>query len=107
MNLSEQRCLHHPTREAVARCPGCQQTFCRECVTEHDDRVLCADCLRRQSAGEKEPRVRLLAVARLGQFLCGLLVSWLFFYWLGQALLALPSSFHEGTVWTQPALEHP
>ena len=35
------------TREAVARCPECTQFFCRECITEHDDRVLCSACLKK------------------------------------------------------------
>ena len=40
-----QRCLHHGEREAIARCPECGSFFCRECITEHDERVLCASCL--------------------------------------------------------------
>jgi hypothetical protein len=24
----------------------------------------------------------------------------LFFYWIGEGLLAIPTSFHDGTVWT-------
>ena len=43
--LAHQRCFNHALREAAARCPGCGNFFCRECVTEHDDRVLCAACL--------------------------------------------------------------
>ena len=43
--------------------------------------------------------VPLAGLARLGQFLFGFMVLWLFFYYVGQALLSLPSSFHEGTVW--------
>jgi hypothetical protein len=35
------------------------------------------------------------------QFLLGLLVVWLSFYYLGQILVSVPSSFHEGTVWEQ------
>ena len=45
VNLSQQRCFNHTSREAVARCPECGRFFCRECITEHDDRVLCAVCL--------------------------------------------------------------
>ena len=51
-DLSLQRCRNHAEREAVARCPGCGHHFCRECVTEHDDRILCAACLRKLTACE-------------------------------------------------------
>jgi hypothetical protein len=107
MTLSAQRCLHHPTREAVARCPECRHTFCRECVTEHEDRMLCAGCLHKQFPTAQSRRTRALSGARAGQLLCGLVVAWLFFYWLGQGLLAIPSSFHNGTVWEAGLLEQP
>jgi hypothetical protein len=34
-----------------------------------------------------------------GQFVLALLMLWLFFYYLGQGLLAIPTSFHDGTLW--------
>ena len=34
--------------------------------------------------------------------LAGLVVAWFFFHLLGEILLALPSSFHEGTLWQVP-----
>jgi len=107
MRLAEQRCLHHPSREAVARCPGCRNTFCRECITEHDDRVLCADCLARELQQAVGSEGRLVLATRLGQLCCGLFLAWLFFYGIGQALLALPSSFHNGTVWKNSLLDQP
>jgi hypothetical protein len=33
------------------------------------------------------------------QILLGGFVLWMFFFYLGQALLSLPTSFHEGTLW--------
>src|SRR6266576_2922250 len=42
-----QHCWNHEAREAVCRCPGCARPFCRECVTEHEARLLCAQCLRK------------------------------------------------------------
>lgn len=84
-------------REAVARCPDCKRFFCRECISEHDDRVLCASCLsRRLSREEKKQYGRVLHFFPLA---LGLLTAWLFFYWIGEGLLLLPSSFHEGTFW--------
>ncbi|MFN7139481.1 MAG: rhomboid family protein, partial [Limisphaerales bacterium] len=55
-NLTQQHCLNHFTREAAARCPECKQFFCRECITEHDDRVICAGCLRKLQQPTEEKK---------------------------------------------------
>ena len=55
-SLIHRRCLHHPAREAVALCPECRRFYCRECVTEHTGRMICAGCvarLARMGDGEK------------------------------------------------------
>ncbi len=97
--ISEQHCLNHPVREAVARCPECKQFYCRECITEHDDRVICAACLRAMLKPSAQKKFNSVGLARI--FLCGfgLVTAWLFFYWIGQGLLAIPTKFHEGTIW--------
>ena len=97
--FSQQRCLNHAGREAVARCPVCHQCYCRECVTEHDDRLICAACLKKAFPPLARRRFRLARVLRAGQCALGMLTAWLFFYWMGQALLSIPTSFPEGTVW--------
>jgi hypothetical protein len=106
-NLADQRCFNHAEREAVARCPACTQFFCRECITEHDDRVLCAACLRQLSRVPLFRRRSFAKVLRVGQLLFGLLAAWLFFYLLGNALLSIPDSFHEGELWRPGWLDHP
>jgi hypothetical protein len=98
-DLSYQRCLNHAEREAVARCLGCGQFFCRECVTEHEDRLLCAVCLRNEGRPRVLRRGGFPGITRVAQCLAGLVVAWFFFYLVGEALLALPASFHEGTLW--------
>src|SRR5436190_4931215 len=98
-SLSQQRCLNHFTREAVARCPQCAQFFCRECITEHEDRVVCAACLRKLARVPLFKRRGFARVLRAGQVLLGLLVAWLFFYLIGDGLLSLPDSFHQGELW--------
>ena len=101
--LSQQRCFQHSAREAVARCPECRRFFCRECVTEHDARLLCAACLK-QSA--RAPVLRsgvLVPLLRLCQVTFGLLITVTFFYLLGRQLLSIPSSFHDGTIWRSDA----
>jgi hypothetical protein len=78
-NLADQRCFNHALREAVARCPQCTQFFCRECITEHDDRVLCAACLRTLAKVPLLKRRSFARIFRLAQVMLGLLAAWLFF----------------------------
>ena len=99
-SLAAQRCFHHALREAVARCPECRHFYCRECITEHEDRVICASCLRRLSAAPAAPRLNWSWLAALASSAAGLIILWLFFYFTGAALLSIPSSYHEGKVWT-------
>ena len=100
-DLSLQRCHNHSQREAVARCPECASYYCRECIAEHEGRVLCASCLAKLLAGAPASRLRLSGLITAGRVLFGFLLLWLAFYYIGQALLSLPASFHEGTVWEQ------
>jgi hypothetical protein len=98
-NLSLQRCFNHAEREAVACCPDCHQYFCRECITEHDDRVVCATCLKNFAKAAVETGRGWVNTLALGRCILGLLAAWVFFYLVGEILLALPTSFHEGTYW--------
>lgn len=65
--LIHQRCFNHATREAVARCPECSQFFCRECITEHDDRVICSACLKKLARVPLLKRPALARVMQIGQ----------------------------------------
>jgi hypothetical protein len=98
-DLLHQRCFNHMLREAVARCPECRRYFCRECVTEHEDKVLCAACLGTLIDADGTGLGRFGGLFRIANFLLGGMLLWIFFYYLGQILLSLPSSFHEGTLW--------
>jgi hypothetical protein len=97
MNISRERCSNHVSREAVARCPECGRTFCRECISEHEGRVVCASCLKRLSTKAVRRRRFTLLVPFI-QILMGVLLLWSSFYLLGKALLTIPSSFHEMTI---------
>ncbi len=97
--LTHQRCMNHAEREAVARCPECGHYFCRECITDHDDRAICANCLRRLARVPLLQRPVFATAIQLFQCLLGVFVAWFFFYLVGETLLSLPTSFHEGTVW--------
>jgi hypothetical protein len=106
-SLSLERCFNHAAREAVACCPECRRYFCRECVTEHDTRLLCATCLKKSADPPLTRRRGLAEVLRAAQLLGGVLLAWLFFYWVGQTLLGLPNSFHDGTLWRGKWLDNP
>jgi len=105
--LAHQHCSNHEFREAVARCPECRRFFCRECVTEHEKRVLCAHCLKQLARPAGDRRVRLAGVIIAGECLVGILTAWLYFYMAGRYLLQLPDSFHEGTVWKSNWVDEP
>lgn len=95
----QEHCLNHQIREAVARCPECEHFFCRECITEHDDRVICAACLKRVIQKLEIKHERFAGVVRIFQCMFGVLIAWVFFFVLGRLLLTIPDSFHEGTLW--------
>jgi uncharacterized paraquat-inducible protein A len=105
--LVHQRCLNHAAREAVARCPECKQFFCRECITEHDDRMICAACLKKLTHRPLTERFSFARVLWIAQCLLGLLIAWYFFFLIGEMLLRLPDSFHEGTLWRTPWIDQP
>jgi hypothetical protein len=99
-SLSARRCLRHPQREAVALCPACEKFFCRECISEHKGRILCSRCLSAAIAPKRRSRRILKGFVELVAAGLGLMLIWLLFFYFGQMLLALPSSFHEGTLWS-------
>lgn len=97
--LVHQRCFNHAAREAVARCPECRQHFCRECITEHDDRVICAACLKKLARVPLRQRPAFAGLLRAGHCVVGLVVAWFFFHLVAETLLKLPTDFHERTLW--------
>ncbi len=111
--LTRQRCWNHAEREAAARCPSCARFYCRECVTEHAGRMVCAACLRTQlAAGERRLRpgggrtrqalrATLAGAWRAAQVGAGVAAAWFFFHLVAQWLVSLPENFHEGTFWKQ------
>lgn len=106
--LHQARCFNHALREAVARCPSCRRFYCRECVTEHDDRLMCAACIAASAApSAATPKRSWRFAAALAQATLGLVIIWLGFFLIGQTLLEAPSQFHEGTVWQENWWESP
>lgn len=97
-----QRCSNHAGREAVARCPECGRFFCRECIAEHEERVLCAACLKKLGSARRKRRSVLVNGARFAQAVFGFMIAWFFFFLIGEKLVQLPDSFHAGTLWSVP-----
>jgi hypothetical protein len=90
--FAQHRCWNHEAREAVCRCPSCGRPYCKECVSEHDSRLLCAPCLMSQTTARSARRSRLAPVAML---LAGLFLAWTFFYGAGRALALIGSRAEE------------
>lgn len=97
--LTHQRCHYHSDRQAAAKCPSCGHFFCRECIAEHDDRVLCAACLRKLTRTTQKTRRSFAWFFQSGQAVLGVFLLWLFFYLTGRTLLSVPSEFHDGSLW--------
>ena len=91
-----QRCWNHEAREAVCRCPECGRSYCRECVTEHEARLLCAACL---AALERKGRLRSRGrVMPAFLALAGILLAWVLFYSAGEAMILITGRL-EQTEW--------
>jgi hypothetical protein len=83
-----QRCWNHESREAVCRCPECGRSFCRECVTEHQSRLLCAACLTRL-AQKAAPASAMRQVVPAALLAIGLVLGWLIFFGAAEGMLAM------------------
>lgn len=104
-NVVHQRCRNHGLREAVARCVECRRYFCRECIVEHEDRILCAGCLSLLLEPKADRKWRVGGLAQAGQFFAGLVILWIAFYTIGRALLQVPSEFHAQSLWRASPVE--
>lgn len=105
--LTRSRCTIHPEREAAARCVGCETFFCRECITEHEGRMLCVECHRKLAQTDPKPSPKksrdLPALAPLwflGRALLGWLFMWALLAFIGLIILKMPAEFHDGSIWS-------
>jgi hypothetical protein len=99
-SLAQKKCFNHAQREAVARCPGCKRDFCRECVSEHDNKLLCTSCLSAIDAPQESARRTFSFLIPAAQLFIGLFILWISFYVLGNVLLFIPTDFH--ATWLNP-----
>ncbi|GMW03907.1 MAG: hypothetical protein AMXMBFR84_50410 [Candidatus Hydrogenedentota bacterium] len=94
-HLHQQRCFNHALREAAAKCRECGRFYCRECVTEHENRLVCSACLARSVSAKVSTRHRLRIALQIMNSVAILLLLWFGFFLLGNGLLQVPSTFHE------------
>jgi hypothetical protein len=93
--IVHQRCWHHSSRQAVVRCPACHRFYCRECVTEHLGRMMCAGCVSLAKDAEAVPRMRSGNAMWIAFAAGGIFLAWLTFYYFGMMLARVPSDFFE------------
>lgn len=89
--VARARCRNHGEREAVARCPACGNTFCRECITEHEGRMMCTGCLAALLAERPARRGRqvLRRAALWGLAGVSVVLAWSFFVLVGRVMILL------------------
>jgi len=84
-----QRCWNHEAREAACRCPACGRSYCRECVSEHEGRLLCAACLSKVSANSEPETGAFRRLAPPAMIAAGILLAWLVYWAAGASLIGL------------------
>ena len=104
--IANEKCFVHRRREAVALCLECRRFFCRECITVHDDRAVCASCLRKLARAPGAGGKTAAGLGALVKIVAGLVVLWLVFFSFGLLLLRIPSSVHEGSLWEESPREN-
>jgi uncharacterized paraquat-inducible protein A len=94
--LRKRKCANHASREAVARCPECKKDFCRECITEHNNKMLCTNCLQEITRKKDAKKKKLAALFTIVLFFLGMLISYYFFLGVASMLSEMPDQFHNG-----------
>jgi hypothetical protein len=87
--LLQQRCWNHDAREAVCRCPSCGRSFCRECVTEHESRLLCAACLRNTARVDRAHAALLRRFAPALMTAAGVILAWAIFFGAAESIVTI------------------
>ncbi len=84
-------CGLHPRRAAVAACNRCRRGFCRECIVEHQGRMLCPACIELLAAEATHSRVGIwLWIRVLLQSGFAIFAFYMVFYVLDRHLARIP-----------------
>ncbi len=102
-DIGQRRCFHHIGREAAGRCTVCRRDFCAECVTAHDDRLVCARCLDTLAVGRPVGTGGGKWVAAFAGTAALLLVGWCLFFLLLRAIAAMPVAVQDAAPTPRPA----
>lgn len=94
-------CQNHRGREAAAFCADCRKPFCRECVIEHEDQVLCALCVSSRAPDKPAKKFSVLQAFIPLASLISFFLLWLLFYGLAYLLILIPATFHDGLFWNR------
>lgn len=95
--VARMRCYNHPLREAAALCTVTGKPFCRECIVEHEGRMVSAAVVAELLA-KKEKKAGGWWAGAVSWLVAGcslFLIVWAFML-LGKILTSLPHAFHEG-----------
>jgi len=103
-DIGQRRCFHHNGREAAGRCTVCRRDFCAECVTEHDDRLVCTRCLAALAVARPPGAGGLKRLAAFAVTAALLLAGWCLFFLLLRAIAAMPVALHDSTPDPRPAM---
>jgi hypothetical protein len=85
----QQRCWNHEAREAACRCPACGRNYCRECVSEHEGRLLCAACLSGVTARRQPGAGHGSRLAPAAMIAAAILLAWLTYWAAGESVMAV------------------
>jgi hypothetical protein len=96
----QQRCWNHEAREAACRCMACARSYCRECVAEHEGRLICAACLAQASAKRAVRRGGMRRLAPAALIIAGLLMAWLAYWMIGAFVITIVRTAERNTVST-------
>lgn len=92
--FGQQRCFVHPSREAVSLCLDCHHAYCRECVVDHDGRLICAACLARLRAPLARGNRTLRKIVSAMSTALAILLCWILFYMFGRLLMMAEPARH-------------
>jgi len=87
--LSNIRCQNHIEREAAAICMKCQNYFCKECITEYDDKMLCKNCIDDLLKKNKTTHRKKINLKQFFAIITTTLFLWIIFYSSGKFLISI------------------
>ena len=95
LDLSLKKCFNHAAREAAARCLDCKNFFCAECITEHDGRLTCSNCLTKKADVKKESKpLPILKILAPFVILISITLTIIFFTLFSRVLYNSPEDYH-------------